>query len=321
MEVADHRYLIIAGVPKAATDSLFFYLAEHPDICGGYIKETCFFLDPDYPTAERPRHADYSFLDGLEAYARYFRDCISDDQVRLDATPDYVYSPGTASRIAAALPHVKLVFVLREPISRLISFYGFTRQHANIEQDLSFDEYVRLLYGGQDRDRFPFDALAHGHYARFLAPWYAAFPRESILVLFYEEFLNDPKAAVQNICRFVGVAPQFYESFQFGVYNKTYSLRYPQVYAVVIRLRHLLRRLTYRSKLHVHFQRARSAFEKGLLEVLKDESPQRTLVSDETRRFLIDYYYGNNRQDMIDLERLLGRPVPWTVESMQQPPG
>jgi hypothetical protein len=318
MEVADYQYLIIPGVPKAATSSLFSYLAEHPAICGGYIKETCFFLDSDYPTAQQPLRADYFFADGLESFSKYYRDCTDAGQVRLDATPDYLYSPGTARRIADALPNSRLVFVLREPISRLISYYGFAKQRDKIDQSLSFDEYVRLIHEGRDRDRFPFDALGHGRYSDFLASYYEVFPRDRILVFFYEELLGDAKAVTQSVCRFIGVSPEFYDTFQFNVYNKTYSLRYPQVYSAVIHTRHLLRKLTYRSKIHSHFQRARNAFEKRLFELIKETSPQRPNVSSDTRKFLVDYYYGNNRERLADLERLLGRPVPWMTEPAGQ---
>ena len=35
--------LIIAGVPKAGTTSLFLALASHADVCGSRIKETQYF--------------------------------------------------------------------------------------------------------------------------------------------------------------------------------------------------------------------------------------------------------------------------------------
>ena len=35
--------LVIAGVPKAGTTSLFNYLAQHPDICPSDVKETRYF--------------------------------------------------------------------------------------------------------------------------------------------------------------------------------------------------------------------------------------------------------------------------------------
>lgn len=315
MEVAAYQYLIIAGVPKAATSSLFSYLAEHPAICGGYIKETCFFLDPDYPSAKLPLRADYLYTDGLESFSKYYRECTDDRKIRLDATPDYLYSPGTARRLAESLPNSKVVFVLREPIARLISFYGFAIQRGKLAQNVSFDEYVELLRTGGLKETYPVDALGHGRYACFLPAYYEAFGMDRIRVFLYEELLQDPKTVTQSVCKFIGISPEFFENYHFGVHNKTRSLRYPKVNAAFIRLRHLLRRLTYKTRVHRYFQRARLAVEKNLFEFIRDRSPQRTKVSDATRRFLVDYYYGNSRQDLVELERLIGRQVSWTAES------
>jgi len=48
-EFAQKRFLIIAGQPKAGTTSLFDWMAQHPEITPSRLKETRFFLDPDYP--------------------------------------------------------------------------------------------------------------------------------------------------------------------------------------------------------------------------------------------------------------------------------
>lgn len=78
----EHRYLIIAGTTKAATTSLFNYLADHPEICASNVKETRFFLDADYPLP-----AKYRFEDGLDKYELYFVHC-SASHIRMEATPD-----------------------------------------------------------------------------------------------------------------------------------------------------------------------------------------------------------------------------------------
>ena len=35
--VRDYHYLIVGGTTKAATTSLFTYLADHPAVCAGYL--------------------------------------------------------------------------------------------------------------------------------------------------------------------------------------------------------------------------------------------------------------------------------------------
>ena len=45
--VGDYHYLIVGGTTKAATTSLFSYLANHPATCAATYKETRFFLSTD----------------------------------------------------------------------------------------------------------------------------------------------------------------------------------------------------------------------------------------------------------------------------------
>ena len=41
---AKRANLIVAGVSKCGSTSLFSYLAAHPDVCGSNVKETQFFM-------------------------------------------------------------------------------------------------------------------------------------------------------------------------------------------------------------------------------------------------------------------------------------
>ena len=66
--MATHHYIIIGGTTKAATTSLYFYLADHPNVCASNIKETRFFLDADYPLPVK-----YRLEDGLEKYEKVSR--------------------------------------------------------------------------------------------------------------------------------------------------------------------------------------------------------------------------------------------------------
>src|SRR3712207_1668459 len=101
--VKEHSYLIIGGTTKAATTSLFSYLADHPQICASSLKESRFFLDADYPVSSKCR-----FEDGLDKYDELFQHCRDDRLLRLEATPDYLYSAATPQKIKFSLPKAKL---------------------------------------------------------------------------------------------------------------------------------------------------------------------------------------------------------------------
>jgi hypothetical protein len=46
--------LIIAGINKAGSTSLFHYLSAHPDVSGSIDKETCYFLPLLYSESLAP---------------------------------------------------------------------------------------------------------------------------------------------------------------------------------------------------------------------------------------------------------------------------
>ena len=100
--------LVIAGVPKAGTGSLFAYLAQHPDICGSDEKETGYFnhYNPRRHTGPPPP---------IEDYARHFAHC-SGERYALEATPTYSYGgQPVIEAIRAVLGEPKIIIIAARP--------------------------------------------------------------------------------------------------------------------------------------------------------------------------------------------------------------
>jgi hypothetical protein len=184
---SDQRFLILGGTSKAGTTSIFNYLAGHPQICSS-TKETRFFLDADYPLPSRKRYGN----DSLETYLSFFdaENRHSTDKWKLEATPDYLYSENAAEAIRGSLANVRLIFVLREPVSRLLSWYRFGQSINEIPSKMTFDAYVAL----QEKigDTFPdeyrhpaFAALRHGCYSLYLRRFFDVFGAPSMWIIFY----------------------------------------------------------------------------------------------------------------------------------------
>ena len=86
-KVEEFSYLVIGGVPKAGTTSLFAWLSMHPDVCASSLKETRFFLDASSPLPSAKRFTG----ENLQEYGRFFRDCPKEfTGIRIDTTPDYL---------------------------------------------------------------------------------------------------------------------------------------------------------------------------------------------------------------------------------------
>jgi hypothetical protein len=185
---------LIAGVQKGGTTALFDYLGEEPGLSLPREKELHFFDDeaqnwaaPDYAAY----HAQFAPFDG---------------RPRGEATPIYLYWPGSLARICAYNPAMKLIVVLRDPVERAWSHWRM--ETARGVETAPFAWCIR-----QGRARL-FDAqpwgfhreysyVERGYYGEQLAHALSLFPREQVLVLRSEDLRADPGPVVAKVRRFL----------------------------------------------------------------------------------------------------------------------
>ena len=176
-------FLVIGGT-KCGTTSLFGYLDGHPDVFMAR-KELRFF------TEEHEWRRGPSWYRAQFAGARGFA---AVGEASNAYTRDPVYA-GVPERIAATLPDVRLLYLVRDPMRRLESHY----RH-------------RLATGTEWRDaeaalRADPGYVAASCYGRQLRPYLDRFARERILVVQSERMFAAPERWLARICDFVGVAP------------------------------------------------------------------------------------------------------------------
>lgn len=300
--VGDYQYLIVGGTTKAATTSLYTYLADHPGICAATYKETRFFLSTDYPLPSK-----YRYKGDVEAYNRLFPNA-DEKRVRVESTPDYLYCDKARERIAASLPHAKLAFSLREPISRLISWYRFGKQIGKLPETLSFDAYVDLLFApGQQEEQY-LQTLQQGCYTTYLEPYFNLFGPARIHILFYEELAAHPLNVMTDLCNFVGIDADFYEDYAFKVTNRSENMRNSELHRKYRDFRFRLRQWTHNKPIiHTPLRTIRKTIEPLYLRL--NTQPDKTIqISEETQRRLTDYY----KSDLHALSGLIGKPLPWS---------
>lgn len=319
-KIGDYQYLIVGGTTKAATTSLFTYLADHPAVCAASYKETRFFLDKAYPLPSK-----YRYDADVEVYNLLFSEC-GENQLRLESTPDYLYCPAACERIATFLPKAKLVFSLREPISRLISWYRFAKQIGRLPQTLNFDGYIELLFDiatskETKKTIDPEDTkhtenivheqhlqtLQQGCYATYLKEYLECFDRERIHTLFYEDLSTDPLKVLRDVCHFAGIDRDFYKDYAFKVANRTETMRNAEVHRKYRSFRFQVRQWTHnRPLIHRSLRGIKQAIEPLYLR-LNTRPNENVSISEETQDRLINYY----KHDVLELAELIGRKPPW----------
>ncbi|MEX2393012.1 MAG: sulfotransferase [Actinomycetota bacterium] len=150
---------IIIGAMKTGTTSLHRYLEQHPDVCVSSIKETDFFLGEE------------AFAHGLDWYESLFeRDVAAVGEASPNYTKRHLWS-AVPERIAAVVPDVKLIYVVREPIERLVSHYIHNYSHGR--ENRSIDKALMEEPG----------YLLTSSYAHQLDPFIERFGVDRILVL------------------------------------------------------------------------------------------------------------------------------------------
>ena len=169
---------LIVGTARSGSTALYRYLADHPSIHMAATKEVRFFN----------RHYDR----GLDWYIQQF-DGATADQKLGEATPGYMNFPETIDRMADVIPNAKLIVILRDPVDRAYSHYWMDRTRGRGEP--TFEQYL-------DEHALPLDI---GRYVERLEDLSRRYPREQVLVVFYENLRSEPLDVYQRTCRFIGV--------------------------------------------------------------------------------------------------------------------
>jgi hypothetical protein len=210
---------LIVGAQRAGTTALFFHLRRHPDVASprGVDQSVAWGKELHFFDKRFDKGLDwYRSFFPLEAYRGLARK-LGRELVAGEATPYYLFHPAVPERVAATLPAVRLIALLRDPIERAYSHYQLMRR-SGLEK-LSFEDALaaeeerlagereRLLADPSFRARHHRDHsyVARGLYAVQLERWLAHFPREQLLVLRAEDFRARPAEIYAQVLAFLGV--------------------------------------------------------------------------------------------------------------------
>jgi Sulfotransferase domain len=171
-------------------------------------------------------------------YEDYFR-AAGDRPVRLEATPAYFY--GDAPLVTAmerALGPARVIVVLREPVSRLISFFTSQKARLRIDVGTTLSRYLEVADGLDDgafldpaNERW--FGFRGGLYADHLPYWIDSYgPR--LRVLFFDDLMGRPADVLQDVARWLGIDPGAFPEEELSSENRTtgYKNRWAQAFAL-----------------------------------------------------------------------------------------
>jgi len=178
--------LIIIGGLKCGTTSIHHYLGLHPEVQMSKPKELNFFVD------------ELAWDLGMDWYEGRFDGRYT---VRGESSPHYTNLPrytGVVERIHQHVPDAKLLYMVRDPIGRILSHWrhatGAGYETREMEDVLTRDDqtYVtRSMYWMQ------------------LQPYLERFDRDQMEIITQEELQSDREGTMRRAFRFAGVDEDF----------------------------------------------------------------------------------------------------------------
>ena len=176
---------IVIGAMKAGTTSLWRYLSDHPDVFMAAEKEPEFFV------------AEKTWGRGRDWYESLFAEGTA-SVARGEASTSYAKHPffaGVPERMVSVVPDVRLVYVLRHPVERIVSQYRHALragwEKVPLERALdSNPQYVDI-----------------SSYASQLDRYLGVVDRGRILTVLAEDLRADRHATMQRVFAFLGVDP------------------------------------------------------------------------------------------------------------------
>jgi hypothetical protein len=178
--------LIIIGGLKCGTTSIHHYLGLHPEIRMSKPKELNFFVE------------ELNWDLGLDWYASRFDNRVA---VRGESSPHYTNLPrfqGVAERIHEHCPNARLIYMVRDPIKRILSHWvhatgaGYeTREMVATLSEPDSSYINRSLYWMQ------------------LQPYLEHFDRTQIEIFTQEELQREREATMRKAFAFAGVDDGF----------------------------------------------------------------------------------------------------------------
>lgn len=206
---------IHAGAQKAGSTWIHYALREHPEVFVPDNDNVSFF--------------DVYYHRGEQWYREQFRNYDGERAVG-EESPGYLKHPLAPSRASKLLPDAKIVVCLRNPIDRAFSQWWHAQKNwtsTRFEASTNYHAANGVF-------------VTPGYYDYHLSRWEEHFPSDQIHITFFDDFVADNEAFIQDIYEFIGVDDEYTPSIAGKRIKAGADLTEP---SSLYRLRNRLRRL------------------------------------------------------------------------------
>lgn len=188
---------LVIGAMKSGTTTLYEDLALHPGVALG-----------EKESAGLHRH-DPRTLGGRTAYLRQWAHAPA-GAVLGEVATTYAMAPhhsGAPVRAAAVAPEARIVYIVREPVARIVSHHHHDLSGGTVT--VGIDEAVH------DDARF----VDYSRYGTQLQLWRTHFPDDAIRIVRFEDYVADRRGEIDRLLAWLGISPLPDEADVANVYN------------------------------------------------------------------------------------------------------
>jgi len=198
----------IIGAQRAGSTTIHNALKAHPEIFMSEIKEPQYFvaqilLEKVQTNPEiRVTYDNYLTKGKYRTSKAYFSLFDKAEGFKIiGESSHYIYRPETASIIHKECPNSKILVSVRNPIDRFFSEYQLAKRTGNYSS--SFEDYYK-----ENKENIPNKSkLSKGFYADKINHFKSTFGGENVKVIQFDDFKNNPSAALKEILVWLNVDP------------------------------------------------------------------------------------------------------------------
>lgn len=205
---------LICGAQRCGTTSMYQSLRQHPAVLRPVLRKGVHYFDVAYPNGIAWYRSHFPLLATARRRARQ----IGQPVQTFESSPYYLFHPLAAARIAADLPEVKILVLLRDPVERAYSAY--THEYARGYETEPFERALELepsrLAGEEERlladpayrshSHQHHGYVARGRFIDQIERMVGAVGAERVHVVDAEDFFTNPIPVWEEVTGFLGLS-------------------------------------------------------------------------------------------------------------------
>ena len=310
---------VCMGFQKCGTTTLYKIFKQHPQVvlCRD-VKEPMYYRIPRIVQLIGRGHKFYC--------SRYFGHVAADDlRLKGEINAGLTFTDCAEKFAKNYPPDVKMIFIMREPVSRCFSSYkyflakGFLPA-ADVNYDLvhghskGFDHYVHKVLGDDRKrskimdQRLRYLVFSQSNYATCIREYLQYYPKENMRFVIFEEFIQDEHAALRGLYDFIGLddcEEIDYKAKANEGKNRPSSAFWAECFKIVKAFNYAFYEFFHLNKFAPRFYRVYNSFYKWVKRRCMVRDFDTGGILPETR----EYIQGYLKEEMEDLEKITERDL------------